>query len=68
MKKANAAKVKEVRAQAQGLVRTCVVVLHGKNASTMPDVRITGHAIRILEAAKAITPNDGDWSRGYSAA
>jgi hypothetical protein len=47
-----------VRQQAMGLVATCNTVLAGPAAHTIPDVRITALADRILEAAKAEAPKD----------
>lgn len=47
-----------VRQQAVALIATCNTVLEGPAAHTIPDVRITALATRILEAAKAEAPQD----------
>lgn len=47
-----------VRQQAAGLIATCTAVLAGPAAHTVPGARITAHAVRILEAAKAEAPKD----------
>lgn len=49
---------KSVQPQAMALIVTCNTVLAGPVAHTIPDVRITALAIKILEAAKAQAPND----------
>lgn len=46
------------RKQAVALIATCNTVLGGPAAHTVPDARITGLAVRILEAAKAEVPQD----------
>lgn len=47
-----------VRQQAMALTLTCNAVLAGPAAHTVPDVRITALATRILEAAKAEAPKE----------
>ena len=47
-----------VRKHAVALIATCNTVLEGPSAHTVPDPMITALAVRILEAAKAVAPND----------
>jgi hypothetical protein len=47
-----------VRQQAVAMIATCNTVLAGPAAHTVPDVRITALAARILEAAKVEVPKD----------
>jgi hypothetical protein len=47
-----------VRQQALALIMTCNTVLKSRLAQSVPDPRITGLAIGILEAAKVETPNN----------
>ena len=49
---------KDVCAQAQALRRSCILVMRSRHATTVPDPRITAHAVRILEAAKALQPSN----------
>lgn len=49
-------KCKEVRGQADALKVTACIVMNSKHASTLPDVRITAHACRILAAARLQVP------------
>jgi hypothetical protein len=47
-----------VRNHAVALMATCATVLGGPAAHTVPDPRITGLTVRILETAKAEVPKD----------
>jgi hypothetical protein len=58
MKKAISLKPGMIRGQAVGLFQTCIMVLKGPAAHTMPDARITGLAVRILDAAKLAAPDN----------
>jgi hypothetical protein len=47
-----------VRGQAIALMQTCTTVLRSRHAQATPDPRITALAVTILDAAKAVAPNN----------
>lgn len=47
-----------VRGQAIALMQTCATVLRSRHGQSIPDPQITGLAVTILDAAKAVVPNN----------